>query len=358
MEIMSEPQDSALQAEKQVASPVSLEKKHLIPAFLCAFLCIILMRTGFFSLFFLVPVGFCAAAFGSAAAWLCFVLAFLGNGALSAGFSLFLGTGPSGAVKDALYFTVLTLGFTWIMAGNPPENSPVPRIPKIRTAFRFTIAAVAGAAAFLAVTFAGGGSELLFNVIFSRTEAVSAAIIASSGTDVVRQSFLESVITPERVMQTLSAVALRGGALVSAFFIFFFSRQTAFILIRLFRRQKTSTAGDLTAFYAPRGTIWFFSFSFLIVIIGRAVSLEIVEIAAWNLLIICAVMFLAQGAGIVIFALTRRPMPPMFRLIFVLALILAVLSPGVNIVALGALVILGVAENWLPMRKITVSNEQ
>ena len=313
------------------------------------------MRTGFFSLFFLVPMGFCAVAFGSVTAWLCFIFASLGNGVLSAGLSLYLGAGLSGAVKDTLYFTVLTLGFTWIMAGNPPENSLIPRIPKFRTVFRFTIAAVTGAAAFLAVTFAGGGSEILFNVIFPRTEAISAAIIASSG-DVVRQSFLESAITPERVMQTLSAVALRGGALVSAFFIFFFSRQTAFFLIRLFRRQRMNTAGDLAGFYAPRNIIWFFSFGFLIVIIGRAVSLKIVEIAAWNLLVICAVMFLAQGAGIVIFAFLRRPMPPIFRLIFVLALILAVLSPGVNIFALGVLVLLGIAENWLPMR--VIKNEE
>jgi hypothetical protein len=225
------------------------------------------------------------------------------------------------------------------------------RLPKIRTAYRFIIAAAVGAAMFLIVTFAGGGNDALFRVIYSQAEALSAAIIASSGSDVARQSLLASAFSPEKITQTLLAVALRGGALVSAFFILFFSRQAALLLARLFRRQR-GPAADLTGFYAPRRVIWFFSVSLLAVIAGRAFSLEFIEIAAWNLLVVCAVMFLAQGGGILIFTLTRRPMPPMFRLLFMGLLVMAILSP-VNVFVLGALVLLGIAENWLPLRRVS-----
>jgi hypothetical protein len=328
---------------------IGTAKTLFIPALVCAFLSVALMRTGFLALLFLVPPGFCAVAFGSAAAWLCFVFASVGNGILAAGISLYYGAGLSLAAKDILYFAVIVLGFTWIMAGNPPGTEQ--RIPKIRTAYRFTIAAALGAVMFLTVTFAGGGNEALLGLIFSQAEAVSEGIIAAAGTDAARQSLLQNVLTPEGVMQALLAVMLRGGALFSAFFVFFFSRQAALLLARLFRRLRANTAGDLTSFYAPRRVIWVFSLSLLLVIIGRAVSLEAIEIAAWNLLVVCAVIFLAQGGGIVLFTLTRRPMPPMFRLFLLGLLALAIFSP-VNVFILGILVLLGIAENWLPMRTV------
>jgi hypothetical protein len=63
-------------------------------------------------------------------------------------------------------------------------------------------------------------------------------------------------------------------------------------------------------------------------------------------------MYLAQGGGIIIFALTRRPVPGAIRLVLGIMLIMAFFSPGINIFILGALVLLGVAVNWLPLRVI------
>lgn len=80
------------------------------------------MRTGFLSFLFLVPLGFSVAAYNPAAAWFAFVLAAILNGALSLGFSLYYHTGAVGFGLDTLYFTVLALGFTWIMAGGTNEN--------------------------------------------------------------------------------------------------------------------------------------------------------------------------------------------------------------------------------------------
>jgi uncharacterized membrane protein YedE/YeeE len=67
-------------------------------------------------------------------------------------------------------------------------------------------------------------------------------------------------------------------------------------------------------------------------------------------LVVCAILFLAQGAGIVLFTLARRTMPPALRLIFNILIIIVIFSPGINTIALVALMFLGIAENWLPLR--------
>jgi len=341
--------DYPLPPESGERQPAVL-KSALIPALACAVICIVMMRAGFFSLFFLVPLGFCAVAFGSAAAWRCFVFTLLGHGVLTAVLSPLRGTGILGTVTDILYFAVLALGFTWIMAGNPPDSLGI-QVPKVRTAFRFTAAAVTVAVVFFALTFAAGTENLLAFINF-QTETISSAVIASAGADPARQSVLERTFAPERITQAVMSISLRGGVLFSAFFLFFLSRQTALVFARLFRKQRENISGDLSSFHVPRNFIWVFSFSLLAVLIFRRPSLEIAEIAAWNLLVICTVMYLAQGGGIVLFALSRRPMPGPFRVIFVVLLIITIFSPGINIFALGALILLGIAENWLPLRRV------
>ena len=344
---------------KTLALPLS---RDTVPALVCAGICVALMRSGFLTFFFLLPLGFCHTAFGAATAWLCFVFAALGNAVLSTGVSLYYGTGLAGAVWDTLYFGTLALGFAWIMAGNPrimPVNF------RIRTVYRFIAASVAGALAFLGMLFTMGREEGFQSFLRSHIEAVSAAYIASPGADAAPQSFLESGLTPDKIIEAFSMIALRGGSLFFAFFLFFFSRQGSFLLAKLFRRQRNggggsmdSTAGDLTGFFVPRRTIWVLTLCLPAIVAFRIISLEMIEVAAWNVLVICVIMFLAQGGGIVLFTLARRPMPPMMRLIFGICFVMLVFSPGLNLLALGALILLGIAENWLPLRKVAVSNEQ
>jgi len=257
-------------------------------------------------------------------------------------------------VWDALYFTVLALGFTWIMAGNPPKNNPEPQLPQIRTVFRFTAAAVLGAVMIITMVLTAVRSGNFLNFLSSQSEGIISAFIrpAAGGADVTRQSLMENSFTPENIKQTISSVALRGGALVSVFFIFFLSRQTAIVLARLFKRGRANEGGNLTDFYVPRNILWLFSVSLPVVLICRVVSVKILEIAAWNLLVICVIMYLAQGAGIVLFALSRRPIPGMLKLAFGGLLIFAVFSPVINVFVLGALILLGIAENWLPLREM------
>jgi hypothetical protein len=328
-------------------------KTTLAPALICAALSVVLMRFGFLSFFFLVPLGICAAVYGSAAAWLGFVCALPGNAAWSLGGALRYGTDLSAIGMDTLFFLVLSLGFTWILAGSPASV-----IPSVRTLVRFIAASIAGALIFLVMAFSLGRNEDFSVYLRSQLEAIASSYIAASGVDAARRAFLERLLTPDRVIDAFTVVILRGGALVSAFFLFFINRQTAFVFARLFRRQRRREGSPqripadngLIGFYAPRKTIWVLSLCLPVILLCRVISLEMVEIAAWNILVICVIMFLAQGGGIVLFNFTRRFKSVTARLICSLLLIGVIFSPGINVLAVVVLILLGIAENWLSLR--------
>jgi hypothetical protein len=326
-------------------------KAAMVPALVCAIICVVLMRVGFLSFFFLVPLGICAVVFGSVSAWIASVFAVLGNGVWLAVYSLRFG-GSGIGLLDVLVFSVMVLGFTWIMAGNPAA------FPPVRTVFRFIAASAAVALAFLAVIFSLGSDEGFSALLRSQIEELSSAYIASSGVSADRQAFMERQLNPDRVFELFSLLILRGGAVVSAVFLFFFSRQTAFLLSRLFRRRTGGMGSDLIGFFAPRRAIWVLTLCLPVILLCRMPSLRVIEIAAWNLLVICAIMFLAQGVGIILFNLARRPMPVIMRLLCGIACVFILFSPGLNVLAAGILVLVGIAENWFPMRVMKVKSEQ
>jgi hypothetical protein len=331
------------------AAPLRRESKLYLAPLLCAVACIIIMRAGVIAVFFLIPLGFCFIVFGQLAAWFSFILAVLGNAVLSVGFSLAYGAGLAGAGIEIAYFAVLALGYTWVMAGNPPYIQ-LP-IPHVRTVFRFTAASVAGTLTFLGMVFVVGRMEGLFSVFRTQAEAIAAAFITASGADAAQQAYLERTLTPDRIIDTIVGIILRGGALFSFFAMLFLSRQLAYIIARVVRRKGEHFYGDLIAFHVPPRTMWVLIICLPAIMIFRMISLEIAEIAVWNVLIICIMMFLAQGGGIVLFNLVRRPMTGTMRLFTGIFLVFMLFSPGINFLAIGALVLLGIAENWLPLRK-------
>jgi hypothetical protein len=314
-----------------------------LPALVCAIVSVALMRSGFVSFLFLVPLGYSAAACNPATAWLALVSAVVINGVFSLGLSLYYQTGADGLRLDLLYDTVMALGFTWIMAGGTKAA-----FPRIRTLYRFISAAVTGAAIFLFIAHTTRAGDGFAALIRAQAEWLSAAYVESSGADAARRSFLERVLTPEKITEVITAVALRGGALVSVFFMFFVNRQIALSITRIFRRRRS--AQSISGFHVPGKTIWVLSLSLAAVLLSRIMQMTIPEIAAWNILALCAILFLAQGLGIALYTLTRRPMPPLVRLLCNILIIVMIFSPGINTAALGFLILLGIAENWLPLR--------
>lgn len=318
-------------------------KIPLFPVLVCAALSAGMMHFGFLSFLFLAPLGF-AAMHSNAAASFVFAAAAVFNAIFSLILRSFHGIGISGLGVDVLYFTSVAFGFVWIMAGRKGLILP---LPQVRTLYRFIIASVFTSFVFMFVVL-GSRNSGFAAMISAQAEAFSSILIASAGADAARRSFLEQTMTAERILEILRDVSMRGGAVVSMLLLFFINRRTAVLLDRLIRRRKAIL--DLPGFYVPVNTIWALSFSIAAVLLTRLISLRVLEIAAWNVLVVCVILFLAQGAGIVIFILARQTIPPMLRLFLHIMIFVVILSPGINTIALTALVFLGITENWLPLR--------
>ncbi|MCL2067193.1 MAG: YybS family protein [Treponema sp.] len=314
-----------------------------LPALICAVLSTAMMRIGFLSFLFLVPLGYAAVIYNAAVAWYAFAFSLVLNGFISIVVYFFSQTEGAGFFIDNLYFAAITLGFTWIMAGSKGT-----RIVNIRTAYRFIIASVTGALVFLLIVLGSRNNSGFAAFIKAQADFLSSAIISSSTVDAARRSFLEEWLTPERVLEIIGGITLRGGAVVSMFLLFFVNRRISLTAAWILKKRKSSP--EIITFRAPGNTIWFMSCSLAVILLARTFRMTVPEIAAWNVLVISAILFLTQGAGIIIFILARMTVSPVVRLIINVLIFVVIFSPGINTVALAAVVLLGIAENWVPFR--------
>ena len=322
--------------------------RRTIPAYVGAGLCLFFIKSGVLFLFFLVPLGFLVYRYGREIAWTGLSLAILGNAVITAMETVVRSVPLKDAVWDFLYFMVMALIFVWIIA--PPQGLT----PKMSGAIRLIIGSSAGA---LLLTF------LLFRLMASPgfldyLDAWIRMFTAPGRYDAAGASLLQ-VLTAEAFLTVMKAVVLRGGSLVTCVFIFFFCRQISIILANLnignFRRnaaggQTASGAATLSLFHVNPEVIWVFSLSLFLVVTTRILKLEIPEIFLWNVLILCIMLYFAQGLGILQFFLKRPATPHFMRFLAGILLVVLFFSPVINAVVFGGLVFLGIAENWVPMR--------
>jgi hypothetical protein len=315
-----------------------------VPAIIGAILCVALIRSGFLGFLFLLPLGVLAYCYNPRTGWFGAALAALGNGAVSLGFIIFLRYNPVEMGWDLFYFTVMVLTFIWICV--PPAGGP--RLLRLPGAYRLAAGSAAGALALAPMVLSSRSDAGFYAFIRAQAETLASLSAASSGADVVQRSLLEQYVTPDAVLETLVFVALRGGAVVSCLLVFFMNRQGA-ALITWFARH-TRPGASIIQFHAARKLIWVLSFSLLAILVGLWVKTSFLEIAAWNILVVCGILYLAQGGGILLYLLTRQSVPPFFRFFLNLLLVVVLLSPGINVIAMGVLILLGIAENWVPFR--------
>ena len=324
-----------------------LEKKDLISALIGAGISIFLLKTGILSLFFLVPLGFVAFSCHYKTAWFTFALIFLGNLVLILLSTVGRGISAAFIGMELLYFSVMTLVFTWITA--PPPDLPLKVSGPLRLIAGSCIGAMVFSFIFLQSMKTQGFMEYVDFFIRTFTSASR-----SSGTDVVQSAMLE-MITAEYLVQIIRSVMLRGGSIVSCLLLFFVSRQISFLFARVFLRvRRIPGDNSLAVFHVYPTVIWAFSASLLLVVFTRMINLQTLEILLWNVLIICAILYLVQGLGILQFFLARPETPTFMRLLFTVLFIVILFSPFLNALLLGGLILLGVAENWAPLR---VSNK-
>jgi len=315
------------------AQDIDVQKKSkLIVIIVCAILSVIFTRLGFFSLLFLAPVGYAVLVCNSL--WLASLTAASLNAALLIIMRLFFGGSPGNISLEILYYTALFIGFAFVMGGGI-----------LRGAYRFVLASAAVTVVFL-IYINSSASPFYSNL--NEMSQMLTQVLNSTNADPARRSILQEMITPERVQEVVNIFLLRGGALLSTSFVFFINRQVSISVVSIIKRQRK--ARGLMEFFAPPVTIWVLSGALAVVLLTRMFRVQVLEIMAWNILVICAIIFFAQGAGIFLHFLARRSY--IFRFFAVALVVMAILSPFLNMIAVTAILILGVAENWLPFRAL------
>jgi len=314
----------------------------LVRAAACAVVAIAISRMGALSPLNLVPLGFAALAFGASAAWL--AVAFHAAGSLILTLALMAREEVPAAVAgaDLLNSAVTALGFVWVMAGNPRFLDG--RLPQPRTLFRLAAASVAGALSLLALLFADGAR--LLSEMAAAVEWILASLAEGNGADA---ALLGQMLAAGSLEGMLASTVVGGVALLSAAVVLFVSRQAAFMVARLARRIEGGS-GDLIGFFAPRRTAVVFAASILAALAGGSLAIPALALAASNAALACALVFAAQGMGIALAALRHRRASALARALFGVLLAVALLTP-LGIVVIGALLAVGIAETWVPMRK-------
>jgi len=319
-------------------------KKH-IPAIIGAGICLFFVKSGIFSIFFLVPIGFLGFKYNYRMAWYALVLAIPANLIMSLGSASLRSVPFTATLWDNLYFISMALIFALIIAPPPQLNI------KLSGAARFMIGSCLGALVFTGIFYRAMISPG-FSDYVNYMMRVLVSVYQSSGSDVVQKALLES-FTGEAVLKVVKSVLFRGGGLVSCVFLFFLSRQLSLVLVRLSFRIKGRVFPAMKTFmvfHVSPALIWVLSLSLLLVVLSRVARLEIPEIFLWNILIICIILYFAQGLGIVQFFLSRPSMLPFLRLFLIVLFIVLIFSPVVNVILFVGIILLGIAENWAPFR--------
>jgi hypothetical protein len=297
----------------------------------CAALSVFCVRTGFFSFFFLLPLGFAAFLGGAKTGWVCGITAAAVNIIVSLTLYRYRSADLFSLQWSTLYFSVMTLAFTWI-------NAPLTRFgATVDLPYRM----IAGALVctlfvgplFLSLT----GDSQVRDFIAGRLAALGDASRAAGGF---------SGPTEEELLSAMVYAGLRGGILVSCILFLWVNRQIAMGIVRILRHAPAQ--GKLLVFHAPPVLIWIISLSLGAILLGRTAELELLDIAGWNILVISATLYFVQGGAVALFVLLKAP--PLVRMLASVGMILLLFTPGVNAVVLGLLVLLGIAENWVPFR--------
>ena len=87
------------------------------------------------------------------------------------------------------------------------------------------------------------------------------------------------------------------------------------------------------------------------VFLSMSLHIGLLNLAAWNILCACGLLYGTQGFGIVAFWISKPAFPPLGRFFVLVLLFIVLFSPGVNFIVFILLILLGVADNWAGFRR-------
>jgi hypothetical protein len=285
------------------------------------------IRTGFFSFFFLFPLGLTAFFGGVKAAWAGGILAVAGNIFISLWMQANRPVNPVLLQWSILYYSAMVLVFTWINA--PPGNFLRLEIP-YRMAVGAVLCTVLMGPVFLSIS--SMNDSILYRLMVDQLASLN--------------SELSGIPDAEQLISSMVYTGLRGGILIFCMVFWWINRQIAAGIVRIVKHLPAG--GNPIAFHVPFFFIWIFSLALGTVLLGKIMELELLEIGGWNILVLSGILYLIQG-GIIGFQFLLK-LPPLMRILINVGIILLLFIPGINMAVLGLLVVLGIAENWVPFR--------
>ena len=323
-----------------------LVKKRLLVVLIGAGLSLFLSRSGVLSLFFLVPLGFVAFRYGFRVAWCTVASVIAANTLALVGGALSIGVPLHTLFFNMFYFAAVTSVFMCIL--KPPTLFLHKTHPVLRLVAGSLVVSLLLIGMFLRAAASPGFLEqfaLLANAALERQ--------ASGGYDVVQRALMAEIQAVD-VLLFAQTIVLRGGALAAASFLFFASRQMSILFARIFSRSRAPNSGGFTHqrgdFKTAPQMIWVFSGALFLTVLTNMAGRQLPQIILWNILVFCAILYLAQGFGIIRFFIAKPAVTPFLKLLLSVLFVLLLLSPGINAMLLSGVALLGIAENWVPFR--------
>ncbi|MCL2833860.1 MAG: YybS family protein [Treponema sp.] len=316
-----------------------------IPALIGAAASLFLIRSGFAVLLFLLPLGFVGFGWGPKTLWTGLVFAVLGNFLITLFFGLTFNVPGEDMFWDMLYFTAAAASFAWIIL---PADQKSYRIPG---AYRLVLGASLCTLVFVGLFTRIFNNPAFYDSVKSQVETIAA--FYWSGNTAETQKALLDALDVDKIIEVMKNMILRGGALFSSLLILFVNRQLSLFLIRFFGAPRKNPV--FRSFHVHPRIIWVLSFSLLLLLLSRNFFMTAAEIILWNIIVLCALMYLAQGFGIVGYFMQRPGFPPVLRFFLPVVFVLLLFSPVINAVMLGIVAVLGVAENWVTFRIVNLN---
>ena len=295
--------------------------------------------------FFLVPIGIVAMVGGAFPLAVSVVLTVAINFiVVLASAGPLTGELATALFSDSAYFLVLVASFAWAAYS---AEAPKWRFME-RKSSRFVASAVTSAIVLFPIILIARRDQAIVDFYNVQAKAISDAFRAAAGADVVQQSLIEREITPERVSRTITLIVSRGA--VVGHLIFFGVSWRMAQMIASFRIPGLRLRHPFVRFRNGPNLVWGLIASLLAVMATKFVSNTIFEVTAWNGMLLCVLLYIVQGMAVLSYNLARPGVPRFLRFLVVLTGTLVIFRPGINAVAGIALAVVGVAENWLPLR--------
>ncbi|NLJ10574.1 MAG: hypothetical protein GX438_09585 [Treponema sp.] len=312
--------------------------KLLYPIF-AAVVMVILVRSGLLTPLFLIPLGLLGQRGTRKEVIFTALLMIFINMA----FSFFAVRSDPAAMKlflaDTLYVSALTLLFMLLLVPGVFDSF----LPFLRGTYRVLLAAFIGMLFLLPIILFAMNDQGVYALFKEQADMVANMLKENAAGDAVQQSIIENSIDADTLFAIMKAVALRGGLFISH--VIFFGVSAAL------SRQSIQHRWSLKAFHVDFGWIWVLSLMLLAILGGFVFSIEPLEILGWNGALTAILLYFLQGMGIISHYIDHPRLSRGNRFVLRTMLLVLLLSPGINAVVLAGLCLLGIAENWVSLRK-------